>query len=99
MKAGAVPITASETRSSDVLELVKPRITLMVLVTVAAGAFLAAPRDLDPLLLIETLLATGLLASAASAWNQAIEAREDARMPRTAGRPVATGRFDRGRVI
>jgi protoheme IX farnesyltransferase len=71
----------------------------MVLVTVAAGAFLAAPRSVDPLLLLETLLASGLLASAASAWNQAIEAREDARMARTAGRPVAAGRFDRGRVI
>jgi protoheme IX farnesyltransferase len=108
-------------RWSDVLELVKPRITLMVLVTVAAGAFLAAPSSapssapesmsaaglvsttpraaLSALLLIETLLATGLLASAASAWNQAIEAREDARMARTAGRPIAAGRLDRGWVI
>jgi heme o synthase len=99
MKAGAVPITAHEARWNDVLELAKPRITLMVLVTVAAGAFLAAPDRVAPLLLIETLLATGLLASAASAWNQALEAREDARMARTAGRPVAAGRFDRGRVI
>ena len=51
------------------------------------------------MLLIETLLATGLLASAASAWNQAIEAGEDARMARTAGRPIAAGRLDRGWVI
>jgi protoheme IX farnesyltransferase len=99
MKAGAVPIAASEARWSDVLELAKPRITLMVLVTVAAGAFLAAPDRLSPLLLIETLLAAGLLASAASAWNQAIEAREDARMARTSSRPIAAGRLDRGRVI
>ena len=99
MKAGAVPIAAQVVRWSDVLELVKPRITLMVLVTVAAGVFLAAPRQIAPLLLIETLLATGLLASAASAWNQAIEAREDARMARTAGRPIAAGRLDRGWVI
>jgi protoheme IX farnesyltransferase len=99
MKAGTVPLAAHEARWSDVLELAKPRITLMVLVTVAAGAYLAAPGHLSPLLLIETLLATGLLASAASAWNQAIEAREDARMMRTAGRPIAAGRLDRGRVI
>jgi protoheme IX farnesyltransferase len=99
MKAGAVPIAAQVVRWTDVLELAKPRITLMVLVTVAAGAFLAAPGRLSPLLLIETLLATGLLASAASAWNQAIEAREDARMARTAGRPIAAGRLDRGWVI
>ncbi len=99
MKAGAVPITTPEVRWSDLLELAKPRITLMVLVTVAAGAYLAAPSSVSPLLLIETLLATGLLASAASAWNQAIEAGEDARMARTAGRPIAAGRLDRGRVI
>jgi protoheme IX farnesyltransferase len=99
MKAAAVPIAAPLVRWSDVLELAKPRITLMVLVTVAAGAFLAAPAGLSPLLLVETLLATGLLASAASAWNQAIEAREDARMARTAGRPIAAGRLDRGWVI
>ena len=99
MKAGAVPLDAHEARWSDVLELAKPRITLMVLVTVAAGAYLAAPGHLQPLLLVETLLATGVLASAASAWNQAIEAREDARMRRTAGRPIAAGRLDRGWVI
>jgi protoheme IX farnesyltransferase len=71
----------------------------MVLITVAAGAFLAAPDRFAPLLLVETLLGAGLLASAASAWNQAIEAREDARMARTANRPLAAGRLDRGRVV
>jgi protoheme IX farnesyltransferase len=97
--AVAVPITAHEARWADVVELAKPGITLMVLVTVAAGAFLAAPHQVSLLLLIETLLATAVLASAASAWNQAIEARQDARMRRTAGRPVAAGRLDRGWVI
>jgi protoheme IX farnesyltransferase len=84
---------------SDLVQLTKPRITLMVLITVAAGAFLAAPDRFAPLLMVETLLGAGLLASAASAWNQAIEAREDARMARTANRPLAAGRLDRGRVV
>jgi protoheme IX farnesyltransferase len=98
MKAETVPLGASQVRWSDLVELAKPRITLMVLVTVAAGAFLAAPEAVSPILLLETLLATGLLASAASALNQVIEVREDARMARTAHRPLAAGRLDRGWV-
>jgi protoheme IX farnesyltransferase len=98
MKAEAVPISAAQVRWSDLLELTKPRITLMVLITVAAGAYLAAPDGFAPALVAETLLGTALLASAASAWNQAIEAREDALMRRTAGRPLAAGRLDRGWV-
>jgi len=98
MKAETVSLGASQVRWSDLLDLAKPRITLMVLVTVAAGAFLAAPGALSPVLLVETLLATGLLASAASALNQVIEAREDGRMSRTANRPLAAGRLDRGWV-
>ncbi|HVR28695.1 MAG TPA: heme o synthase [Thermoanaerobaculia bacterium] len=98
MKAEAVSIAAGQVRWGDLLELAKPRITLMVLVTVAAGAFLAAPEAFSAGLLLETLLATGLLASAASALNQVIESREDARMSRTRHRPVAAGRLDRGWV-
>jgi protoheme IX farnesyltransferase len=108
MKAESVPIAlarpCTERRGAlpawlfDVVELAKPRITLMVLVTVAAGAYLAAPDRFSPLLLVETLVATALLASAAAALNQAIEADEDARMPRTAGRPLAAGRLDRAWV-
>jgi protoheme IX farnesyltransferase len=99
MKAGAVPMTATQVRWSDLVGLTKPRITLMVLITVAAGAYLAAPGDFAPLLVAETLFATALLASAASAWNQAIEVREDARMARTAARPLASGRLDRSWVV
>jgi protoheme IX farnesyltransferase len=99
VKADVAPIAVAQVRWSDLLELTKPRITLMVLITVAAGAFLAAPDDVSAVLVAETLLATALLASAASAWNQALESREDARMARTSGRPLAAGRLDRSRVV
>lgn len=99
MKAETVPITGPLPRLGDWVELAKPRITLMVLITVAAGAILAVPRGLSPLLLTETLLATGLLASAASALNQVLEARQDALMERTRERPLVTGRLDRGVVL
>jgi heme o synthase len=73
--------------------LTKPGITRMVLVTTAAGFYLAAAHALDVLLLLHTLIGTALAASGCSALNQAVEWRADARMPRTAGRPVPSGRL------
>jgi protoheme IX farnesyltransferase len=67
----------------------------MVVITAAAGAYMAAPADFSPLLLIGTLVATALLASAASALNQVFESDSDARMRRTAQRPLAAGRLER----
>ncbi|MEE2777747.1 MAG: heme o synthase [Acidobacteriota bacterium] len=84
---------------SDLSELTKPRITLMVLITMAAGAFLAAPMAVPSLAVLEAIVATGILASCASALNQVIEVRQDARMDRTADRPIAAGRVDRGLVL
>lgn len=82
----------------DVVELAKPRITLMVVITAAAGAYMAAPADFSPFLLLGTLVATAFLASAASALNQVLESDSDARMQRTAQRPLAAGRLERGPV-
>ncbi|MEM7352274.1 MAG: heme o synthase [Acidobacteriota bacterium] len=78
---------------ADFMELTKPRITMMVALTTAAGFLLASPRPLDWDLLAHTLLGTALVASAASALNQIIERRTDARMRRTANRPIPAGRL------
>ncbi len=78
---------------ADFAELTKPRITLMVALTTAAGFLLAAPRPLAWDQLINTLLGTALIASGASALNQVIERRTDARMRRTANRPIPAGRL------
>ncbi len=80
------------------LELTKPRITLMVLVTCAAG-FVLAQGDLrwgaaDLALLFHALAGTGLAASSASALNQVMEREHDARMRRTAGRPLPSGKLE-----
>lgn len=99
MKAGVVQMSQAAVRSGDLTALVKPRITLMVLITMAAGAFLARPGDMPFLRVIEALFATGVLASAASALNQVLEVREDALMKRTADRPLAAGRLDRSLVL
>ena len=98
-KAGTAESLSLGLQWTDVLELAKPRITLMVLITTAAGAYMAAPAAFSPGLLVGTLVATALLASAASALNQVFEADSDALMARTANRPLADGRLEKGPVI
>lgn len=78
---------------NDYLVLTKVRITVLVLVTTAAGFLLAAGSELDVPLLAWTLLGTGLAASGAAALNQVVEREADARMRRTAARPIPAGRI------
>lgn len=77
-----------------ILELGKGRLSALVLITTLVGYLLAGPVP-SWLHLIATLLGTGLAALGANAFNQVIEVRRDARMPRTAERPVVTGRMTR----
>ena len=80
-------------RLSDWIELGKPRITLMVLVTAALGAVLARQGMPRLPVLSLLLLGTGLVAAGASALNQVLERDADALMDRTANRPLPTGRI------
>ena len=93
---GVVRSLAASVRFADLMELTKPRITLMVVVTTAAGFVMAAGSlaSIDLLLLANALLGTALVASGASALNQVWERDVDARMRRTANRPLASGRLD-----
>ncbi|HET9332685.1 MAG TPA: heme o synthase [Gemmatimonadota bacterium] len=84
---------------NDYLILTKVRITALVLVTTAAGFLLASSARLDPALLAWTLLGTGLAASGAAALNQFLEREADARMRRTAGRPIPAGRMTPARGL
>lgn len=83
----------------DFLELTKPRISAMVLVTVAVSAFMAHWGPPPALLLLHTLLGTALVAASASALNQHLERRSDALMPRTADRPLPAGRLSDWQVL
>ena len=73
-------------------ELVKARLTMMVLVTTTMGFHLAA-NVMDWALLFHTLFGTGLLAGGAAVLNQYLEKDLDANMPRTASRPIPTGQI------
>lgn len=76
------------------LELTKPRIITLALVTVAAGFFMAGEHEPDfPwLLLAHALLGSTLIGGGVNALNQYLERSIDARMKRTAGRPIPSGR-------
>ena len=75
------------------LELTKPRITQLVLLTAAAGFYLGSRGHVDLWLLADTLLGTALVAGGTNAWNQIWERDVDARMARTRGRPLPSGRL------
>jgi protoheme IX farnesyltransferase len=78
----------------DLLALTKPRVMTLVVFTGLCG-LLAAPVRLPLALAFTAILCIALAAGAAAALNQWYEADLDAKMKRTAGRPLPAGRMDR----
>lgn len=97
----AVPVKMSRTGTAvllmkDYLELIKVRVTALVVMTAWAGFYLGCMRSgvssIQPLL-IAALVGIGLASGGSAALNEAIERRLDAKMIRTANRPMAAGRI------
>ncbi|WP_020475093.1 heme o synthase [Zavarzinella formosa] len=109
MKLASGPITLStpeapfpvllRQRMSDYVTLTKPRIAVMVLITVGAGYLMGAGMSAKLAPMIHTLLGAGLVAAGASAWNMWIERDTDTRMRRTANRPLPAGRLHHLEVV
>src|SRR5687768_3601223 len=78
----------------DFVALTKPRVMSLVVFTGLCG-LLAAPVSLHPVLAFTAVLCIALGAGAAAALNMWYEADLDARMKRTADRPIPAGRLDR----
>jgi protoheme IX farnesyltransferase len=78
---------------ADLAELVKARLTLLVLLTTAVGFFLAAESPIDYIALFHVVFGTAAAAAGAAALNQWWERRLDALMHRTRTRPVPAGRM------
>ncbi len=78
----------------DLLALTKPRVMSLVVFTGLCG-LLAAPGAVHPVLGFAAVLCIALGAGAAGALNQWYEADLDAKMKRTAGRPLPAGRMSR----
>lgn len=91
-------LRAGETASriADYCELFKVRVTALVVMTAWAGFYLGSMRSgissMQPGL-IEALLGIGLVSAGSAALNEALERKLDARMIRTAQRPMAAGRI------
>lgn len=75
-------------------ELLKLRLTTLVLVTTIAGFYLGKSPETPGLIALAVLLRTGLVAGGAAALNQILEIRADACMHRTRERPLPSGRMD-----
>ena len=103
MKASAPSIDqtalAEPSWASVLSQLVKLRLTMLVLLTAMVGFYAGSPGRLNFLLLCHTLLGTALLASGASALNQWIERDLDALMKRTQDRPLPSGRLQPRTVL
>ncbi|MGI9177355.1 MAG: protoheme IX farnesyltransferase [Pirellulales bacterium] len=79
--------------AADVSRLTRPRIAVMVLATVVTAMWLTAGRPESLAKLTWLLMGTVLVAASSSIANQILERESDRRMPRTASRPIVTGRM------
>jgi protoheme IX farnesyltransferase len=89
----APPPVRSTNRAADYVELVKPNIVGLILVTVAAGFYVGSAGTLHLALLVHTLVGSALVAAGSNALNQILERNIDARMRRTKARPLPSGRL------
>ncbi len=79
-------------KAAAYLELTKPRIAFMLVLTSAAGFYLGAKGGFDLALFINSVIGITLLAFGVATLNQVIERRTDALMERTMNRPLPSGR-------
>jgi protoheme IX farnesyltransferase len=86
-------------RVADYIALTRPRIALMALLTVSIGFSLAASHAWNVVPLLHALIGIGLAAVSSSVLNQFLERSTDALMPRTANRPLPTGRLTAGEAL
>ncbi|WP_407116477.1 heme o synthase [Bradyrhizobium sp. LMG 9283] len=84
----------SEAWVGDYLALLKPRVMSLVIFTALVGMAMA-PGHFHPVLAITSLLCIAVGAGASGALNMALEGDIDAKMSRTANRPIPRGRITR----
>ncbi|HEX5792724.1 MAG TPA: heme o synthase [Rheinheimera sp.] len=80
-------------RARDYLELTKPKVVALLVLTAWVGMMLAVPGIPSLQILLAATLGIGLLSAAAAAMNHVVDQRIDAQMARTYSRPVAKGRI------
>src|SRR5947209_14886815 len=92
----------------DYIELTKPRITWLILMSTGIGYFFGLPaasnwlaflKNIPLLSLLHTVIGTGLIASGTAALNQWYEREADRKMRRTAARPLPSGKLSAPRAL
>jgi len=81
------------------LELTKPRIAILLVLTSAAGFYMGTKGTFDVVLFVNMLIAITLLAFGVATLNQYWEQDLDELMPRTAARPLPTGRVSSAEAL
>jgi heme o synthase len=94
VESASLAVTGSRSRALfDFAELVKARLTLLVLLTTAVGFYMGAPNPINYAAFFHVVFGTALAAAGAAALNQWWERRLDALMNRTKMRPIPAGRM------
>ena len=83
----------------DYLELCKPKVVLLMILTAVVGMFLATPGLVPWDVLLFGNLGIALCAGSAAAINHVVDQRIDAVMARTRNRPIAQGRVGTGQAV
>src|SRR5262249_2632026 len=79
-------------KANDYYTLTKPEVNLLILITTSAGYYLGLRGAFHVIGLLHTLVGTLLVASGTATLNQWMERAWDAKMRRTANRPLPAGR-------
>ena len=88
----------SEATAGDFFALLKPRVMSLVVFTAFVG-LVAAPTPINPAIAVIAILAIAIGAGASGALNMWYDADIDAKMARTAARPVPSGRVTPGEAL
>ena len=86
-------------RWPDFLELTKPRVVALMLITAVIGMCMAVPGFVPWQPLVLGNIGIAFCAGAAAAINHVVDERIDQKMSRTTNRPVAQGRISQSEAI
>lgn len=95
---GATRSIHGRSRLQDYISLTKPEVLFLVLISAGLGCIMAS-ESLDLLVLLHTLVGTALVAGGTAALNHYLERSYDAKMRRTAQRPLPAGRLKPREVL
>lgn len=86
-------LARTRSRAMDYIDLMKPELTILSVLTTLCGIYLGTLGDIDLLLFLHAAIETMLVGGGAGTLNQFFERKFDAVMKRTERRPLPAGRL------